>query len=175
MMDLETLQRHLLSLIKNREYTNEDEPYLHLVQHSKHLKVMQSIIFLWRAYEIEQYCIFTAALLRRKGLFDEAIQTFIEKKSLSPFIERLGLMFLEEMSNHSDTLIASLAQFELALLRIKQGDVATYVIEWDYNPYYLLEELLHNTPSEELCRTGSFRTILSKDLPGLFQVLSVKE
>jgi hypothetical protein len=175
MMDLETLQRHLLSLIKNTEFTNEDDPYLYLVQHSKHLKVMRSIIFLWRAYEIEQYCIFTAALLKRKGLFDEAIQTFIKKTSISPFIEKLGPMFLEEMSNHSDTLIASLARFELALIRIKQGDATTYVIEWDYNPYHLIEELLHNTPLEELSRTDSFRTILSKDLPGLFQVLSLKE
>ncbi len=174
-MDLETLQRRLLGLIKSPEDTNEDEAYLHLVQQSQHLKVMRSIIFQWKAYEIEQYCIFTTALLKRKGLLDETVRTFIEKASISPFIEKLGVMFLEKMGNHADTLIASLAQFELALLKIKQGDVTTYVIEWDYNPYDLIEALLHNTALEERGTTGSFRTILSKDLPGLFQVLSVKE
>ncbi len=175
MMDLETLQRRLFDLIRNSENTDEDEPYLRLVQHSQHLKVMRSIIFQWKAYEIEQYCIFTTALLKRKGLFDEAVQTFLENASLSPFIEKLGTMFLEEMSNHTDMLIASLAQFELALLKIKQGDVGTYVIEWDYNPYALLEALLHNMPLEEQRGIGSFRTVLAKDLPGLFQVVSAKE
>ncbi len=174
-MKLETLQTQLLSLIKSSEYSGEGEPYLHLVQHSQNLKVMQSIIFQWKAFEIEQYCVFTTALLKRKGLFDAAVQTFIEKARISPFIERLGFLFLEEMSSSSDTLVASLAQFERALLSIKQGDEATYVIEWDYNPYALLEALLHNMPLEERRGTISFRTILSKDLPRLFQVVSVKE
>lgn len=174
-MDLETLQTHLLSLIKSKEYTGEDEPYLHLVQHSQHLKIMRSIIFQWKAFEIQQYCVFTTALLKRKGLFDEAIQNFIEKTRISPFIERSGFLFLEEISNHSDTLIASLAQFERALLSIKQGDGTTYVIEWDLNPYALLKALLDNAPFEGLYAIGSYRTILSKDLPGLFQVLSLEE
>ncbi len=171
-MDIATLQRELFRLIKSTHRVNEDtDPYIHLVAKSEHLRVVRDIVFLWRAYDLERYCVFTMALLKRKGLFEETVLTFVQKKSISPFIEKLGAAFLEEMSGHIDTLISSVARFEAALIKVKRGDTATYVVEWDHEPYSLLAGLMANTSLDDTSIRGSYRTVISKELEGLFQVV----
>ena len=134
---------------------------------------MRKIVFLWRAYDLEHYCVLTAKLLKRNGIFDETVCAFIQNMSNSPFIEKLGITFLEEMSHHNDPLIASLAQFEAALLRVKQGDPATYTIEWRCDPYRLLESILNNSPFDGESQYSEYRTIVSSETPGLFHVIPV--
>src|SRR5207245_365393 len=102
------------------------------------------------------------------------VRAFIQQVSISPFIEKLGETFLEEMSHHTDTLISSMAQFERALLKVKQGDRTQYIVEWEYDPYRLLQGVMRNTPLDEACIRGSYRTIISGDTPGLFRVILLK-
>lgn len=172
-MNIALLQRRLFRLIKSGDPVSEDDdPYLLLVQQSEHLAIMREIIFLWRTYDIERYCFFTARLLKRIGLFDETVRAFIQQVSISPFIEKLGETFLEDMSHHTDPRICSMAQFERALFKVKQGDRTQYIVEWEYDPYLLLQGVMGNAPLDEACVSGSYRTIISGDTPGLFRVVS---
>ena len=171
-MDIVTLQRELFRLIKSTPPVDEsNDPYIRLVAQSEHLRVVRDIVFLWRAFDLERYCVFTAALLKKKGLFEETVHAFVQKKSISPFIEKLGPAFLKEMSDHADTLISSMAQFEAALIKVKQGDTVTYVVEWDHDPYNLLAGLMTNASLDVMCMRGFYHTVISQELEGLFQVV----
>ena len=66
----------------------------------------------------------------------------IQGNNISPFRETQALGFPEALTDHSDRLIRSVAQFELALLKVRQGDAATYVIPWNLDPYTILNSLV---------------------------------
>jgi hypothetical protein len=68
--------------------------------------------------------------------------------NISPFQETQTPAFLEFMSCHEDTLIASVAQFEMAMIRVRQGDETPYVVQWSAEPLQLLNSVATDTPME---------------------------
>ena len=77
---------------------------------------------------LERTAVLTFRLLKRRQLLEPAVDAFMMQDNISPFHETQTPEFLEAMSAHPDLLVASVAQFELALRKIKQGDPDRYVI-----------------------------------------------
>jgi hypothetical protein len=96
--------------------------------------------------------------------------------NISPFRETQTPAFLEAMSRHADSLVTSVAQFELALIKVKQGDTGFYVIPWNHGePLAILNGLAKDVPFDYSAREGGFKILISRDLPSQFQVISVTE
>jgi hypothetical protein len=165
-------QRRLLSLIQGHYFPSaDDDEYILGVAHSPHLEVVKEIVQWWRVYNVQRYCVLTCRLLKRKGLFDEAMRAFAGRRALSPYVERLGAMFLDEMSQHQDALVASVARFELALVRVRLGDPHTYIIEWGHDPEQVLGMIVDGRPIAEMTFAQCCaRTIVSRELPALFVI-----
>jgi len=72
---------------------------------------------------------------------------------------------------HPDNLVASVAQFELALLTVRQGDPRTHVIRWDIEPHAMLTSLARGIPLVEDSQKGAYEIVVSRDIPSLFQNL----
>ena len=173
-MDLAEHQRKLLGLIKTTyQATNDDDSYIQAVAQSKHLEVMHEIVVFWRSLGVERYCVLTASLLKQRGIFDKNIETLIKTQAVSPFIEKLGRTFVEMMSQNEDDLIASVAQFESAFIKVKHGDHNQYIIDWYYEPYAVLTSLIRNLPLEQNLIKGSYRTVVSAQLPHSFEVVTL--
>jgi hypothetical protein len=174
-MELATLQRQLLGLIKfSYQVSEADDPYIRTIAQSSHLQMVREIVLWWRAYSVERYCFFTATLLKRLDCFDDAVLAFVSTHSLSPFIEKLGPAFLDAMSDHADPLVASLAQFEHALIKVKKGDLTRYVVAFDHEPYVLLNSLLTGDPFDRAGTAGRYQAIIAHDIPDLFEVLLIQ-
>jgi hypothetical protein len=174
-MDLADQQRKLFRLIKDTyQATEDDEPYIRTVARSEQLSLVQEIVQWWRSYSLEQFCPLTSTLLKRQDRFEETVLSLIHRGRISPFIETLGTTFLAEMSTHEDAFVAAVAQFELALIKVKQGSEETFFVDWPYEPYTVLNSLLTNLPFEKEVARGSFRTVISTELPRYFEVLAVQ-
>jgi hypothetical protein len=171
-MDLASLQRQLLRLIKSTyRISEDDDPYIYTVAKSPQLELVREIISQWRFYDIERTCSLTSALLKRLKLFDEAVRTFIGERRLSPFVEELGAAFLEEMTKHDAPLVAAVARFELALIKVKRGDPNDYVVDWDRDPYAVLHSLLDDVSMDESkSPNGFYRTVISYKFQDFFIV-----
>lgn len=175
-MDLAAHQRQLLGLIKSTYHaTDDDDPYIRTVAGSEHLDLVREIADWWRIYNLEQYCVLTATLLKRRGLFEETVHAFAAKPGISPYVERLAQRFLEETGQHRDSLIASVARFELALIRVKKGDTGQYLVDWQYAPHLILRSLMNGEPCDEINAQGIYQTVVSRDLSGLFQIVKIAE
>jgi hypothetical protein len=171
-MDLATRQRQLLGLLKGTHYKSfDDEPYIKRIASSKNLKVTREIVVWWRLFALERYCILTSKLLKQRNLFEGLVQDFVSTQKISPFIEELGKAFLESFSEHEDSLIVSVAQFELALIKVKHGDPETYVIDWLSEPYSVLNNLLRDNQIGKENDKFCYQTIVSRELPNFFQVI----
>lgn len=175
-MKLAALQRELLALIKlSHKPAADADPYILLVASSKHLEMVQEIITWWRAFGLERYCVLTSTLLKRLGIFEDAVRGFIATHTLSPFIQKLGPSFLDAMSNCDISLVASVAQFEHALIKAKLGDSSVYTISWDYEPTQVINSLLESTALDVRSIAHRYETIVSRDFAELFQVLPIEE
>ncbi len=173
-MELATLQRQLRGVIKSTYQVSEgDDPYIRAVAESPRLALVQEIIAWWRAFGLERYCVLTVALLKRRDLFDQAVHTFIRTQRIYPFMEELGQAFLRQMSDHEDRVVASVAQFELALIRVKQDHTTEeYSIDWEHEPYTVLDSLINGLPLDEESVRGAYQTVVSREIPGLFKVIA---
>jgi hypothetical protein len=170
--DLAVHQRKLLGLIKSTyEGSDDKDPYIRLVASSTNLELIQEVVTWWRAFAIERYCTLTASLLKRLGVFDQAVQKFSRNRKTSRFIGRLATDFLDEMRCHEKDLVSSVAQFELALIQVKHGDDGEHLVNWRHNPNSVLHSLLHGTPLGETIDNGHYQTIVSNKEPELFRVL----
>jgi len=123
----------MLHLIKGRPMVAND-PYLQCVERSRELAVVREVAIWWRTYHVERTCFHTARLMNRLGLLGRAVAEFYSRAAASPFAEEVGRQFVAEMTGHSDPLVASMAQFEAALLKVREGSARRYGIEWDRNP-----------------------------------------
>jgi hypothetical protein len=123
----------MLQLIKARPINTKDS-YMDLVESSGELAAIREIAIWWRTYHLQRTCIHTARLMRRLGLFDQAVAEFYAGTAAPPIDEEIGRQFVAAMSKHADPLVASMAQLEAALLRVRGGSAARYSIEWDRNP-----------------------------------------
>ncbi len=174
-MDLAQQQRKLLGLIKSRYIpTANDDPYILDVAQSKQLRAIRAIVVFWRALGIERYCILTSRVLKRRGLFDAVVEDFVNTQDFSPFVEVLGALFVETMSSHPDRLVASVAQFEAAYIKVTHGDRDSYTINWNYEPMTVITGLLQNVPFDEAHIRGAYQTVVSHDSPGFFTIVEVQ-
>jgi hypothetical protein len=172
-MDLATHQRKLLGLIRsNYQVREDDDPYIQTVAQSKDLREARRNIFLWRLWVLERTCVLTFNLLKRRNILEETLLAFVAQKNISPFRETQAPAFLEFMSGHPDSLIASVAQFELALTKVRQGDPGAYVVPWNVEPYTTLNSLARDLPLPDRIPPGAYEIHVSCDLPAQFQIVS---
>ena len=173
-MDLKCQQRKLLGLIRGvYQPPPEDDPYILRVAESKDLEEARRNIFLWRIFVLERTCYFTFTLLKRRNLLEKTLSAFIAQYNISPFRETQAPAFLEALSGHPDSLVVSVAQFELALMKVRRGDPNSYAIPWSFEPYAILNRLAKDAPLEDQPQEGSYQILVSRDLPFRFQVISL--
>lgn len=174
-MDLATHQRKLLGLFRSTyQMRADDDPYVHKVAASRDLAEARRNIFLWRIWVLQRSCVLTFTLLKQRKLLEEAVRDFIARHNISPFRETQGPAFLEGLSTHADPLVASVAQFELALVRVKQGDTRTHSVDWHLDPHPVLHALAEDLPLDGRSAQGSYRTHVARDLPHLFEIVRVE-
>jgi hypothetical protein len=176
-MDLANHQRILLGLIRsNYRVRPEDDAYFHEVSQSKDLEEARGNIFLWRVYVLERACVLTFTLLKQRDLLKQELDAFISQHNISPFRETQPPDFLRALSSHDDPLIASVAQFELALWKVGQGDPASYTVSWSVEPHGILKNLAKNIPiDEESAPKGDYQILISRDLPFKFRIDRIQQ
>jgi hypothetical protein len=171
-MDLATHQRKLLGLFRsNYEVRPDDDAYLQRIARSKDLEEARGNIFLWRVWVLERTAPLTFSLIKRRHRLQETVCAFINGHNISPFRETQAPAFLRALSGHHDSLIASVAQFELALLRVKQGDPGVYVVRWEVEPHTILNSLARGLPLEDNVPKGAYEIHISRELPSQFQIV----
>ncbi len=150
MMHLEEQQRALLALIKKRPLRLDgSDEYLERVAASGQLGLLREIALWWRALGIERNCPFTAKLLKRIGRFDLAVEAFYCRHATSPYMEEMATQFLEVAGADPDALVRAVAGFDLAMLRVAQGDTRAFVIQWDRDPAAALTSIRSGDPLPE--------------------------
>jgi hypothetical protein len=170
-MDLAVHQRKLLGLIRSTyQVRADDDAYIRRVAQSKDLEEARRNIFLWRIYVLERTAALTFTLLKQRNLLGEILSTFITRHNISPFRETQAPAFLESLSGHHDSLVASVAQFELALMKVRQGDPGTYIVDWNVEPHAILNSLAKGIPLEDLAPEGAYQIRISRDFPSQFQI-----
>ena len=172
-MNLATHQRQLLGLFRsNYEVPPDDDAYIQRVARSRDLEEARGNIFLWRVWVLERTAPLTFNLLKQRNLLQETVCAFIRRHNISPFRETQAPAFLEGLSGHHDNLIASVAHFELALLKVKQGDSGFYVVRWDVDPCTILNSLARGLPLVE-APEGAYEVHISRELPSQFRIVRV--
>jgi hypothetical protein len=169
MMDLARQQTALLSLLKSGQ-SGDCDPYVQTVANSAHLVMLREIILAWRFFDIQRHCRLTASLLKKHGNFESAVKSFAATPSLSPFPDKLAEVFLRQMSEHDDPLVACVAQFELYLTKVKLGDTGEYTIDWPTDPVKLITSLTQDGPVDPLTANEPHRMRIARRYPGLVQV-----
>jgi hypothetical protein len=173
-MDLAAHQRKLLALFKSTYQPDaNDDAYIQRVAQSRDLEEGRRNISLWRVFVLERTCALTFRLLKHKNLLQETLAAFIAGNNISPFRETQAPAFLEAAGNHPDRLISSVARFELALMKVRQGDPGTYVIDWAVQPHTVLHSLAKDVPLPDDIPAGSFQTVISSAIPGDLRIFSL--
>ena len=171
-MTLARLQTTLHQLVRGSYVPSaDDDPYIRTVAASPHLVMVREVVRWWRAYGVGRFCVLTATLLRRRGLFDDTISEFVRTVAITPYAEELGDTFLSYMSRSTDPLMASVAGFERALVRAKKGDAAEYTVLWPCDPHAVLVWLTTPAADELRAADGMYATIVSRALPEMFEVV----
>lgn len=172
-MDLATQQRKLLGLFRSTyELKPDEDDYIRAVAGSPDLVEGRRNIFLWRVFVMERTCALTFALLKRCDLLDGSLEAFISRHNISPYRETQGPAFLEFVGERHGGLVASVAQFELALTRVKEGDAGRYEILWSVDPHVALLSLARDLPFDRELHAGTYKTIVSRDLPFQFEIVA---
>jgi len=138
---------------------------------SPNLLLIREIAEWWRSLCIERYCPLTSSLLKRRGLFEDAVRAFMREHRVSAYIEVLGTDFLAVTGRAPEPLLAALAQFELALIAVKRGDNREYRIAWPQDPSAVLDALLQEDELPADSIPSEYLTLVSGELPGLFAVI----
>ena len=167
-------QTKMLGLIRSTyEVADDDDAYIRRVADSRDLAEARRNIFMWRVFVLERTCVLTFALLGRKRLLEDELNRFISEHNISPFRETQAPAFLQLCSQHPDTLVASVAQFEAALQRVRLGDSATYVVRWTHDPALVLNALAKDLPLDETVCVGCYETVISHTVPGGFRIYAL--
>jgi len=120
---------------------------------------------------LERACVLTFTLLKQRDLLKQELDAFIRQHNISPFRETQPPDFLEALTSHDDPLIACVAQFELLLWKVRQGDPLSYRVSWAIEPHTILNNLATDTPiDEESVPRGDYQILISRDLPFLFHI-----
>jgi len=168
-MDLAKQQTALLCLLKTGR-ADACDPYIQTVAGSEHLTMLREIILAWRRFDIQHHCRLTATLLEKLGYFEEAVDAFAATPNLSPFPDKLGELFLQQMSEHADPLVSCVARFELLLKKVRLGDTGEYTIDWPMDPKRLIASLMQDGPLDSLTAVTPYEMKISRRWSGLFLV-----
>ena len=139
-----------------------DDPYIAAAAASTGLQVLRDTVRGWRRFRIDRHCRLTAAMLKRKGHYDEVLS---EVPAL-PYIEAAAEAFFDAASACGDPLVVSVAAFERAMLRDEARETS---VDWPCDPYPILGALLGGTELPDVA-AAPHRTIVSNDLYGRFRV-----
>lgn len=173
-MDLATHQRKLLGLLRSDyELGFDDDEYVQRVARSKELQEARRNVFLWRLWVLERTCILTFTLLKRRNLLGETLNAFIKRNNISIFRETHAPAFLENLTTHHDRLVRSVAQFELALLKVRQGDPGCYAVRWNVEPHSVLNSLARDIPLNDELPDGAYQIRVWRELPHQFEISAV--
>lgn len=166
MNSLAEYQKNLRDLIKGRAGPPAGDQHLAEVAQSPGLAAIREIAVWWRTLAVEEYCPWSTRLLRRLGIFPETVKAFYRGQNVSPYVEKAGEQFLLELGSHAHPVVAALAQFELAMLKVKQGDTREYTVDWDRNPDGVFACV---TTGSELppAEADQYKTYISRAIPGL--------
>lgn len=170
-MDLARHQRIMLDLMRDSFQPDAVEaPYFHRVAFSPDLQEARGNVYLWRVYVLERTCVLTMALLRQRGLLEPALQAFIRRRNISPFRESQPLAFLAFLGGHADPLVVSVSQFELALMKVREGDPGRHIVDWSYDPAPILHALAQGLAPPAPLVPVLHRTVVAGGLPHLFEI-----
>jgi hypothetical protein len=167
MSGLAEYQRSIRDLLKNRATGETRDPHLEEVARLPELVLLRDIAVWWREMAVDANCVWTAGLLRKYGIFHPLVESFYCNANVSPYVELASEQFLARLSGHDDPLIASLAQFELAVMKVRQGDTQEHRIAWDRNPdevFVCLKSASDVPPTDP---DWSYITYVSQQIPDL--------
>ncbi|HET9464648.1 MAG TPA: hypothetical protein VFO71_03875, partial [Gemmatimonadales bacterium] len=126
-------------------------------------------------HALEQYCPLTVGALRLVGAWAADLSDF------AMLVRRLGLVgdngarFMVEMAGHMHPLVASVAQFEAAIKKVREGHTEDHVIGWSYSPNLVLASLREGERLDLEAARGRYWTVVAHDLPGHYHVLAASE
>lgn len=160
-MNLRSYQKQILQLLKEIDAPPVEDAYFLKVHQSRELAMVQEIVLWWRAYQLEQYCVLTTTLLKKQQQFEAQVASFYRQQDVSSYIEQLSDAFLSFVSQSDDALLCSVASFERTLIRVKKGDPAIYEVDWQYEPYAVLDYLLHDSNPDWEQIAGKYHTLVS--------------
>jgi hypothetical protein len=168
MLTLESYQRGLLDLIKNRGLPQD--PFLQKVASSPGIAIVRETAVWWRLLQIESLCPLSSSILKYQGQIREVVTSYFNSNRTSPYAEELSEGFLKFLGNHADPLIRSIATLEYAVLRVRSGLGETEVI-FDRNPdqVFLAMKLGGTMPSAE--PDSVYRVKVARDLPGMLRCI----
>ncbi|MGW8392990.1 hypothetical protein [Pseudoduganella sp. HUAS MS19] len=170
-MDLPSHQRILLGLMRsNYQPDSGDAAYYHRIAASPDLQEARGNVLLWRIYVLERSCVLTVELLRQGGLLEDTLQAFIRQENISPFREYQPLAFLDFLGGHADPLVVSVSRFELALMKVREGDPGRYLVDWRYDPAPILQALAQRAPLPDRADPDPHRTEICGELPHRFEI-----
>jgi hypothetical protein len=177
-MNLQLLQTSLSALIKSRPLpAGTKDRYLEDIGYSDNLLLIQKIAFWWRKVQVEPYCRLTSTLLKATGKFDDVLSAFLSEKDFSSFRDEVGRQFLSDViSKEEDSLIRSVAEFELAVILLKSGEEIEASIPWNYEPYELIGQLLNGSLNLASLKKGWYEvTVSSNNAAELFRVKELQD
>ncbi len=169
-MTLAAQQRTLLGLLRSTyDGRHDDDPYIRAVAASADLREARRNILLWRVYVLQRTCPLTFALLKSRGQLGDAVEAFINECNISPFRETQAPDFLDRLSTQPD-LVGAIAQFERALMRVRDGAPGPFVIPWTIDPHPILYNLATHRALDEQIAVGEWQIVVSPGEPGLFRI-----
>jgi hypothetical protein len=121
-------------------------------------------------FVLERMCPLTFALLKSRRALGDLVDVFIRERNISPFRETQAPDFLDMVSAHPDRLLASVAGFERALMRVREGESGPFEVTWKVDPYVVLHRLARQQPLDESIQEGAWRVVVSPQEPGLFSI-----
>ena len=164
-MKLAHYQRRIYQLVRGADTVGEGDPdWLKAQADHGQLALTREISDWWVAYNVEIGCVLSARLLRRLGLWQATLDEVLGSGPAIAYLPHLTDHFLCHVSTSQNELVAALARFERALIRIKNGDAGRYEIPWPVNPLLLLNALLEEETLPE-ADGNSYETVVSAEFP----------
>jgi hypothetical protein len=150
MTSLAEHQLQMLSLLKGKAPSaDENDPYLQRLAGSVELRRLSLVALWWCALTARASCPWTSRLLERLELFELEIDAFYREENISPYAETAARQFLGRQAQSGNSLIAAVAQFELATAELRSGQGGEFVIEWDRDPNQTFQAIRTGAPLPE--------------------------
>jgi hypothetical protein len=160
--------------MRNTEIAEEDA-YIKHISSSSNVLLIRKIALWWRRIQIENSCVLTANILKQAGCFEMQLSAFFRDAKYSPFREEVYMQFLAYViTKEISPLIQSVAEFEMALIRLKLGEEIETSVLWHCDPYQVITGLMNNNLDTETLTEEKYYTLISyKHKKDLFSVVPV--